>query len=314
MLRHQVGKFDNSDSYICYMPVNSVGFDLVLYECGYEKCEPLHYWGPSKRNCHMLHYCLAGKGELTINGKTYPIGAGDGFYFSPEDTTYYIADKDDPWEYIWVCFGGNLVKSIMDGIAINPQYPVFHDNSGDLRSRFEKLQKASVSEFSPHLLSLGSLYILLSYMTKEFPSHKKESEYVVTWFETILKIVHGEFMHSFSIEKLARQVGFSRTTLFRIFKKRTGLSPLQYIECLRVSYACELIKQNKIPLGKIANIVGYQDYKAFSKIFQKVIGVFPGSFLEAYQKDSSVYDKNKQILAVRDVRHSDSGDFSAFDF
>ena len=310
MIYRQIGKFDNSDSYICYMPVNAVGFDLVLYECGYEQCEPLHYWGPAKRNFHMMHYCLSGKGKLVVNGNQYIIVAGDGFYFSPQDTVEYVADKNEPWEYIWVCFGGNLVKNIMSGMTICPQNPVFSDKNGDLRMRFEELQQASVSEHSPHLLSLGYLYILLSTLTKEFPSKKKETENLSDWFETILKIVQGEFLHTISIDKLAKQVGYSRTTLYRIFIKRTGISPMRYIECLRVSYACELIKRKELPISKIADAVGYQDYKSFARIFQKIMGVLPSEFLEEYEKDSYVFDKNKQMIIFKNLQNKELKGFN----
>ena len=69
--------------------------DLTIYQYGYEKCEPLHSFGPYVRNNYLFHYVMSGKGCLHANdeaGNTtyYEIEAGNGFIIEPGYVnTYY---------------------------------------------------------------------------------------------------------------------------------------------------------------------------------------------------------------------------------
>jgi AraC-like DNA-binding protein len=310
MIEKIVRKFENSDSFVCYMPINTVGFDFVVYECGYEKCDPLHFWGPGKKKYHMFHYIISGKGVLTVNGKSYALKGGEGFHLSPTDVVYYEADEKEPWEYIWVCFGGNLVKGIMDNVAIDSQNPTFKDkDSGEMATLFANLRAASMSENTPNLLSVGNLYILLAYFAKEFPAERGRKQGNGDYFHEMIRFVQSEFTRDITVEEVAEKIGFDRTSVYRIFKKNIGMSPIQYIEGLRIGYACELIKQGKMSLSKVASMVGFNQYEWFLKVFTRMLGVLPGEFLAAYKSDSAVYDKNNRLVKIRDTIETHNATF-----
>ena len=45
--------------------------DLTLYQYGYERCLPLHSYGPAVRNHYLFHYIISGKGTLSVDKVTY---------------------------------------------------------------------------------------------------------------------------------------------------------------------------------------------------------------------------------------------------
>ena len=58
--------------------------DLTLYQFGYEKCAPLHSFGPFVRNHYLFHYVISGKGTLHSNdahdnAAIYHLTEGSGF-------------------------------------------------------------------------------------------------------------------------------------------------------------------------------------------------------------------------------------------
>ena len=77
--------------------------DLTLYQYGYEKCLPLHSYGPAVRNHYLFHYVISGKGTLSVDKVTYSreyeIHGGMGFLIEPGQINTYYADRADPWEY-----------------------------------------------------------------------------------------------------------------------------------------------------------------------------------------------------------------------
>lgn len=89
------------------------GGSVTVYYCGYEKCEGGHFWGPAVRNQYLLHYVISGKGTYTVGEETYTLHANECFLIRPGERTYYIADREDPWEYMWVAFDGFDVLEIL---------------------------------------------------------------------------------------------------------------------------------------------------------------------------------------------------------
>ena len=75
--------------------------DLTLYQYGYEKCRPLHSFGPSVRNHFLFHYIFSGKGTLLVDEtktstKEYKLHGGMGFLIEPERINTYFATEKIP--------------------------------------------------------------------------------------------------------------------------------------------------------------------------------------------------------------------------
>ena len=45
------------------------------------------------------------------------LGAGEGFLVEPEVLTYYQADSEEPWSYLWIGFSGKYAKEYLIQIA-----------------------------------------------------------------------------------------------------------------------------------------------------------------------------------------------------
>lgn len=80
--------------------------DFYLCFCGYAKCEPLHNFGPAVRPNYLIHLILEGKGKYIVDNNRYELEAGQGFLIEPEIQTFYEADKENPWTYLWIGFAG----------------------------------------------------------------------------------------------------------------------------------------------------------------------------------------------------------------
>jgi transcriptional regulator GlxA family with amidase domain len=62
------------------------------------------------------------------------------------------------------------------------------------------------------------------------------------------------------------------------FQKATGLGPTQYNQRLKVGKARELLEFTSQTVNQIAWAVGYDDSRAFRKVFHKVVGLSPGDY------------------------------------
>ena len=108
--------------------------DLNLYQFGYEKCEPLHSYGPYARNHYLFHYVISGKGYLRADGE-YEITAGHGFLIEPNQVTTYFADE----------FGIPAKDFTLSHICVKDSEKPSTEHDGEVRYYEYTLYRASVT-------------------------------------------------------------------------------------------------------------------------------------------------------------------------
>lgn len=82
-----------------------------------------------------------------------------------------------------------------------------------------------------------------------------------------------------SIEKVAAQVGWSSDHLRRSFREVLGTSPLQIQINARLGLARQLLREEILPINKIANLCGFKDASHFARVFKAETGLSPRQFL-----------------------------------
>ncbi|HWV15413.1 MAG TPA: helix-turn-helix domain-containing protein [Cellvibrio sp.] len=75
--------------------------------------------------------------------------------------------------------------------------------------------------------------------------------------------------------QLAERFGMSTRTLNRRFKAALGVSPLDFLQEIRVNIAKDLLKTSNLSINEIADKVGYQDTSFFTALFKKHLATTP---------------------------------------
>lgn len=92
-----------------------------------------------------------------------------------------------------------------------------------------------------------------------------------------LSLIHSQPAHPWSVHKLARKIGMSRSAFAARFKEVMGISPMQYLTHWRMQKARELFLTEDHSVATVAELVGYQGEWSFAKAFKRIFGVGPGS-------------------------------------
>ncbi len=229
---------------------------------GVEQCEKGHRFGPHVRNHYLIHFCLSGCGVLHDKNGTHRIGTGELFVIRPGEVTIYEADKQTPWEYVWIAFKGSGAAPFDDASSVFPA----PDN---LHKRVENYIKAG--EAAPEIY-LSLLYELIY---KLF--HKSEKNAVKTDLDAICRYIRYNYMKPLQTSELAALFGFERSYLYRLFKQKTGAGVKEYLTAVRMEKACDFLK-NGFGVGETARLVGYADEFNFSRAFKARFGVSPLTF------------------------------------
>ncbi|MFS0838082.1 helix-turn-helix domain-containing protein [Paenibacillus sp. 1P03SA] len=78
-----------------------------------------------------------------------------------------------------------------------------------------------------------------------------------------------------TLERLAELLDSSPRHLSRLFKRKTGKSPIDYMVRLRMKKAKEMLVTTEMTLQEIAESIGYPDSYSMAKMFKKQTGIAP---------------------------------------
>lgn len=78
-----------------------------------------------------------------------------------------------------------------------------------------------------------------------------------------------------SIERICREFGISRGTLYTVSKTTFGMGITEYIRSQRIKRAVSLILQGGLPIYRVAEEVGFTDPNYMAKLVKKETGCTP---------------------------------------
>ncbi|AJY74327.1 AraC family transcriptional regulator [Paenibacillus beijingensis] len=249
-----------------------------------------HSQGPALRDYYLVHTVISGEGCFETGGRRYACKSGDTFVIFPGELFFYEADKQNPWHYVWVAFVGHASESLLSSIGITLQQPVIRRGEADLFDRYRELRNGLLHADTVVLADLeakGHLRLLLhafgkanrsGISAKQLPPSEIERQiaHAIQWLSV-------QFNQPVSIELMSRTLGYHRTHLSKMFKRVTGLSPMQYLLKIRMERASALLLESRLTIVQVAASVGFTDAFYFSKQFHKWSGQSPTSYRESHR-------------------------------
>ena len=276
-------KFVETESVAYLEPKQSQALDLFLCHSGIENCNPSYSFGPEIRDHFIIHYILDGKGEFTVNNKTYKLGKKDGFLIRPGEETYYKADDKDPWIYMWIGFNGIKAETYLKYANLDENNHIFkYEKDSSLKKCILEILSLNIMNNSNRLKIDGLLYLFIGnliennkYMDKE-NSNTQVDEYI----NISIDFINNNYSNNIKVTDIANYVGLNRSYFSNLFTKKIGISPQEYLLSLKMEKACNLLTNLQLSIGDVARQVGYEDQLTFSKILKKSKGVSPKLYRE----------------------------------
>lgn len=257
--------------------------DLGLYQFGWEHCEPSHSFGPAMRNHFLFHYVISGTGTLIAeNSKkesiSYSIKSGQGFMIFPNQICTYIADAQQPWEYVWIEFDGLRAKETVElsGLCVNS--PVYKAKYKDVAQTMkdEMLYIINHKDDSPFHL-IGHLYLFIDSFVKSstITQISKSNNLRDFYIKEALSFIEQNFQNDITVEEVAACCGLNRSYFGKIFHEVLGKSPQEFLISYRMTKATELLKLTSLSIAEVGSAVGYSNQLHFSRAFKKIYGISP---------------------------------------
>ncbi|XCP83972.1 AraC family transcriptional regulator [Roseburia hominis] len=261
--------------------------ELYFCFCGFENCKPLHSFGPAVRPNYIIHYILEGKGIFKTGEQRYELNPGEGFLIVPEKVTFYQADKETPWSYLWIGFAGEAAAQYLSKIGLGTEMPVFRS---DKREEFTQIVNEMLecrpctmaNQFRRESLLYEFFHIIAEDIELETSQERMdENKYV----GAAVEFIQNNYYNPIKVSQIADYVNINRSYLYLLFRETLGMSPQEYLTNYRVSRARELLTLTDLSIESVAYSCGYRDALVFSKAYKSRMGVPPLKFRKNYRRE-----------------------------
>ena len=266
--------------------VNTVDFsNIFITRLGKVQCNPDHFWNTDKRFDYCLQYIADGKGEFFVNDTLYALKKHDLFLVPKQRAHYYRADKNEPYTMYYIHFNGAGIQRFFELIHISEDSPVISVPSKKLPDLFHELIVLCKNSSQTNQLRLLSKTYELLYeiglhtVQEERPSLPRQQQIV----NNVQAYISEHFSSKITLDDLANVAHLNKRYLCSLFRKQTGLSPIQYLIEYRISRACNLFTYD-YTLTEIAYMCGFSTLADFSRCFMRHTKSTPSEYQRGLQR------------------------------
>lgn len=96
--------------------------------------------------------------------------------------------------------------------------------------------------------------------------------------ECCLDYINNNFKKNFKVDELAKRCYLSETTYRKRFKHITGMSPIQYINKMKIEKACQMLLDSDMTSKEISEFLNFYSLQYFYRIFNQIVGMTPKQY------------------------------------
>src|SRR5690625_1132830 len=129
---------------------------------------------------------------------------------------------------------------------------------------------------------------------------KRREESIMTFdhsdeMDEVIQYIQQHLEEPLTLEQLARHVAYSPFHFSRIFKERTGLSPMYYVSSLRLHKAKQLLLHTNLTVRDVGMEIGQQSLGTFTTRFTERVGMSPAHFRDSKEQADEHFTALKNL-------------------
>ena len=231
---------------------------------------------------YVFIYCIEGTGWFKINDELFKVEKNQYFILPAGVPHQYEPDGKNPWTIYWIHFKGKLAKIFADKANTPTEIkPTIYSRINGRIELFEEIFHTLEMGYSHENLLyacsafyhfLGSLRFMQQY--RNAVTTETESDFITAAIHYMKEHIEQKI----TLTDIAEHIGYSASHFSILFSKRTGYSPINYLNQLKIQRACQLLDLTDMKINQIAYKIGIEDRYYFSRLFSKIMGVSPQTY------------------------------------
>jgi AraC-like DNA-binding protein len=240
---------------------------------------------------------LGGRALHLTRGASYPLAAGDAFVIKPGVAHGY--GEAAGLELCNILFDPARLALPRRELSELPGYhalfelePSFRDTHkfqsrlflpparrGQVMEWVAQLEEELQGKLDGYLhLSLALLIRIIGFLSRAYTGMTAPASRTLLAVNQVVSHIEGHYAGELRLGELARMAHMCERNLQRYFLRAFGVTPVDYINRLRVAKACQLLGERHRSIGQVADAVGLADSSYFARVFRKFTGTAPSVF------------------------------------
>lgn len=252
---------------------------------GREQCSSDYRIERESFRFHSIEFVASGKGYLEMHGKRYDLGPGMIYHYGPRTPHIIETDPGFPLLKHFVSFTGHDLIDLVRHTVFRRGAPLYASRPFRIRSIFENLIVTGNTQ-SRHRDALCALLLRQLILMADDTAMDAATAASPAW-QTYLRCRHHierDFLEIATVNEAATACFVDQAYLARLFKRFAEETPLQLINRLKMNKAAELLGNRNMLIKEAAEAVGFNDPYHFSRVFKRVYGIPPETFLRTARR------------------------------
>lgn len=236
-------------------------------------------------NLMEIGYCVWGKGELILNKDTYHYQNGT-FTLIPHNVLHGTNSEGAcHWEYLFFDVEEIIKENYRDDPEKAEKITAYIAQNGKIYEKSEEPYLCNLILMVFELMKNKKRYyketikgILLAIAMQLAAENEEKGHDIsgnISKITPALTYIARHYRESIRIQDMANCCHLSETHFRRVFHEDMNMTPVEYINLVRIQMACDLMRKGNEHMEQVAQRVGYETISTFNRNFRKIIGMSP---------------------------------------
>ncbi|MDB4901376.1 MAG: helix-turn-helix-domain containing protein AraC type [Mucilaginibacter sp.] len=234
---------------------------------------------------YILLYCVEGMGYITIQGKEIELKPNTYFIIPKNVAHHYRSSIRNPWSIYWVHFIGEhadlLYQRHYEQKKLECESIPYEEQRIVSFNEIYELLENSFDIREIEIINIKIMNFISSFIFQKEIDPTLQEKNVIT---DSINFMKKNLNRSFTLEELAERQHLSVSHYCRLFLAKTGRSPHQYFNQLKIQKSCQYLYFSDRNIKEICAELGFDDPYYFSRLFKKLMGLSPAYYKNQHKK------------------------------
>ncbi len=276
-------------------------YDIRIWQC----TDFARHWHSNTE----VYVCLQGQMKIDIEGTLYHLNKDDVVFVFGNEAHEIYCDVPNT-RVVLISFGYEVLGNDYSHIQnLSTATPFFNLKNKDCSPQIiQPLIRIIEVLCHPKYVSLqkdwelrSGIYAIAAYIfqykqNKSIPQERLlRTKRLEKMFGT-LQYISEHFRENITLEQAAAFAGYDKSYFCKQFLNATGMTFHRYLNHYRISKACHLLADARLPLSEIAEKCGFASQKNLSRLFRDILGITPTQYRKLPQEKKSHLKTIKNIF------------------
>jgi len=239
---------------------------------------------------YQLNYITEGYGIFENSYGTFRITPGTIIILFPGEWHRYRPLKTIGWKEHYIGFTGDMVPKLLKPDFFKKEIPIISiDFRTELQNTFYQILESLVNEKAGYQqICTGLCIAYIGQIISTIKNREFEGKEIEKKIQQACFVLRESLNKEVNASQIAKDLNIGYSYFRKMFKKYTGMSPIQYHLQLRIKKAENMLANTTMPIKEIAFELGFQSVFYFSRLCKQKTGMNPTEMRRMGRKTNSV--------------------------